>query len=58
MDNIERFVGLIVLFVTFFPICVIGLMVSAILDLVKGNDILSDGSYSDKFILMINGIVG
>ena len=55
MDNIERFVGLIVLCITFFPMCIIG---TAILDLVKGNEILSDESYSGKFVLMINGIVG
>ncbi len=58
MDNIERFVGLIVLCVTFFPMCIIGMIVTAILDLVKGNEILSDESYSGKFVLMINGIVG
>lgn len=58
MDNVGRFIAVMLMSVTFFPICVIGLIVTSTLDLAKGNDILSDGSYSDKFVLMIQGIGG
>ena len=58
MDNIGRFIAIMLMSVTFFPICIIGLIVTATLDLVKGNDILSSGSYSGKFVLMIQGIGG
>lgn len=58
MDNIGRFIAVMLMSVTFFPICIIGLIVTATLDLVKGNDILSSGSYSDKFVLMVQGIGG
>lgn len=56
MDNIIRFASIMVTCVAIIPICIIGLIVTAILDLVKGNDILSDESYSEKFLLMVHGI--
>ena len=58
MNNIERFIAVMLMSVIFFPICVIGLIVTSTLDLAKGNDILSDESYSGKFVLMIQGIGG